>query len=230
MRAAWVWVEAASRLLAPDEREAVLGDLLEAGESSWSAMLSVLGLVLRREAQLWKSWKPWVAAFGLTLPSSFMLMSLSLTFAECLPLLSSNALGVKSHVSLTHVIVGTVIPETLMLLGMAFVDGYVVATLSRRTLWLSVVACLFPCLFCFERFRLHSLSPFCLMLFLLPAVWGVLGGVRRWRIGFKSTSGLAALLTLLAIFYFHGGWVVFAPLLWPAWYMAAIAPKRTQQT
>ena len=230
MRAGWVWVELAARPLQRNEREAVLGDLQERDESTWSALLSVLGLVIRREAQLWKSWKPWVAAFGLTLPSSFMLMSLSLTFAECLPLLSSDALGVKSHIILTHVIVGTVIPETLMLLGMAFVDGYVVAALSRRTLWVSAVACLFPCLFCFERFRLHSLSPFCLILFLLPAIWGILGGVRRWQIGFKSASGLAAILTLLAIFYFHGGWAVFAPLLWPAWYMAAIAPKRTQQT
>ena len=102
MRAGWVWVELAARPLQRNEREAVLGDLQERDESTWSALLSVLGLVIRREAQLWKSWKPWVAAFGLTLPSSFMLMSLSLTFAECLPLLSSDALGVKSHIILTH--------------------------------------------------------------------------------------------------------------------------------
>ena len=34
---AWPLVELASRLLEPDEREAVLGDLLEAEETAWQA-------------------------------------------------------------------------------------------------------------------------------------------------------------------------------------------------
>jgi len=59
----WSFVEAAARLLARDEREAVLGDLIEAGESTWQGVLSVLGLVFRREAVLWKSWRPWLAGF-----------------------------------------------------------------------------------------------------------------------------------------------------------------------
>src|SRR5208282_4963318 len=78
---AWNWplVEVAARLLERDEREAVLGDLLEARESAWDALTGVLGLAFRRQAQLWKSWRPWLAGFGVTLPSSFLLMGTSLS-------------------------------------------------------------------------------------------------------------------------------------------------------
>jgi hypothetical protein len=44
----WSVVEAAAQLLDRDEREAVLGDLLEAGESAWRGLIDVVGLVVRR--------------------------------------------------------------------------------------------------------------------------------------------------------------------------------------
>src|SRR5580658_3487904 len=72
-------VEVAAQLLGPFEREAVLGDLEEAGEGSWRGLLGVLGLVIRRETDLWRSWQPWAAAFGLALPSSFVLMGCSVS-------------------------------------------------------------------------------------------------------------------------------------------------------
>ena len=46
----WSLVEAAARLLACDEREAALGDLVEANENAWHGLFGVLGLVFRREA------------------------------------------------------------------------------------------------------------------------------------------------------------------------------------
>jgi hypothetical protein len=61
-----------SHLLKRDERDAVQGDLLESGESPWQSLLAVLGLVIRREAALWTNWRPWLAAFGLALPGSFL--------------------------------------------------------------------------------------------------------------------------------------------------------------
>jgi hypothetical protein len=70
-------VDLVSRLLPPDEREVVQGDLLEAGESAWQSALAVLGLIIRREATLWRNWRPWLAAFGLAFPSSFLLMGFS---------------------------------------------------------------------------------------------------------------------------------------------------------
>lgn len=71
-------------MLGRDEREAVLGDLFEAGEGSWQAMVAVIGLVLRREAEVWKIWRPWVAAFGLSVPCSFLLMGASLSVSSAL--------------------------------------------------------------------------------------------------------------------------------------------------
>ena len=72
-------VEMAARLLGPEEREAVLGDLAEAREGAWRSLCSVAGLVVRRQAMLWKSWRPWLAGFAIALPSSFLLMGVSLS-------------------------------------------------------------------------------------------------------------------------------------------------------
>ena len=75
----WSLVDAASRLLERPEREVVLGDLYEAGMGAWKGLLDVLGLVVRRQAALWQSWRPWLAGFGLALPASFLLMGVSLS-------------------------------------------------------------------------------------------------------------------------------------------------------
>ena len=63
----WSMVDAVSQLLERDEREAVRGDLAESGESAGQALMDVLGLVVRRHILHWKSWRPWLAAFGLAL-------------------------------------------------------------------------------------------------------------------------------------------------------------------
>jgi len=73
-RAAWPLVELAARLLEREEREAVLGDLAEAGENAWQALLDILRLECRRQALLWRSWRPWFAGFGIAFPSSLLLM------------------------------------------------------------------------------------------------------------------------------------------------------------
>src|SRR5450759_2133589 len=61
----WSLVETICRLLEPDERQAVLGDLAESGETGIRALAAVAGLVTRRQLGLWKSWRPWVALLGL---------------------------------------------------------------------------------------------------------------------------------------------------------------------
>jgi hypothetical protein len=75
----WSLLQVVVRLLEREEREAVLGDLLEAREDAWEALLGLLGLLLRRQALLWKNWRPWLAGFGVALPSSFLLMGASLS-------------------------------------------------------------------------------------------------------------------------------------------------------
>jgi hypothetical protein len=64
-RVSWWLAETASRLLEPDERDAVRGDLAESGETGRQALRAVLGLVIRRQAVLWKDWRPWLALLGL---------------------------------------------------------------------------------------------------------------------------------------------------------------------
>ena len=53
--------EMAAIFVAPKDRDAVLGDLAEKGASGWSALGSVLGLVVRQQMELWRAWQPWVA-------------------------------------------------------------------------------------------------------------------------------------------------------------------------
>ena len=81
-RVGWSPVDTIAQLLEREERDAVQGDLVEAGESPWQALLDVLGLVARRQAGVWRNWRPWLAAFGLAVPSSFLLMGFSLSVSR----------------------------------------------------------------------------------------------------------------------------------------------------
>src|ERR1700727_2507403 len=170
-----------SHLLEPHEREVVLGDLEEGGESARQSIFAILGLVIRREAALWTNWRPWLAAFGLALPFSFLLMGFSLSV--------SRAYQQYVGVSILHATGFNVGPgfallacNVMLLAGWAWTGGFVVGSVSRRTVWVSAILSFAPCLFCLERFRIHSLSRFCLLLFLPPAIWGAWRGLRIARI------------------------------------------------
>ncbi|NYF79237.1 hypothetical protein [Granulicella arctica] len=216
----WSLVDVASLLLESEEREAVRGDLEEINEGAWSGLLDVLGLIVRREAALWKSWQPWLAAFGLAFPSSFLLMGLSLSVSRTSqhwinPQADGLAMG-SAWLLICHV---------LLLIGWSWSGGFVVGSLSRRTLWVSIAATCSPCLFCLTRFGVQSLPPVCLFLFLAPAIWGVRQGLRRTRIQLSWAVILAALVTVLMVFTWSnvGLWALNWALLWPAWYMVATA-------
>ena len=240
-RADWALVNYASRLLAPSEREAVLGDLVESRDSGWQGLVGVLGLVFRRQALLWKNWRPWLAGFGVALPSSFLLMGASLSVSWsymrllCPELLQQASL---TRPSATVVLLG----QALLLIGWSWTGGFVVGSLSRRTLWASALLCYSPCLFCLSRFRLQSLSPVCLFLFLVPAIWGVYHGRRISSIKFSTAIALAIGVTLLMLpqwstagqhWWTPPRWSLNWLLLWPAWYLVATSwrfGKQIQQS
>jgi hypothetical protein len=67
-RMCWWLVDIVSRLLEPDERDAVRGDFEELGHSSGRALFELVGLVFRRQAAAWKGWRPWLALMGLVVP------------------------------------------------------------------------------------------------------------------------------------------------------------------
>jgi hypothetical protein len=206
-------VEFAAQLLERDEREAVLGDLLEARESLWQGVPDVLGLVLRRQVILWKNWRPWLAAFGIALPGSFLLMGFSLSVSWHLQ--NYERIGLPLLVS--HI---------LLLIAWSWTGGFVVASVSRRTLWVSIASTFLPCLFCLARFRGWSLPRLCLLLFLVPAIWGVFHGLRATRIKLRPAIVLAVALTMLMIAESSAGlWLMNWLLIWPTWYLVATARR-----
>ncbi len=235
----WPLVDAASRLLEREEREAVLGDLFETGEGVWKSLLDVLGLVFRRQVALWQSWRPWLAGFGLALPASFLLMGVSLSVAQryqlCAWLVRNYQFFDPKLVRETGLTVGPEIGfffcQFLLLLGLAWTAGFVVGRLSRRTLWSSALLCLSPCLFCLARFRIPVTSRMSLLLFLLPAIWGVWCGLRVVRIKLGLAVGLAVAMTVLMIRVWgvahtwstSGWWLANWLLIWPVWYLVANA-------
>lgn len=68
------WV---ARALDPAEREVVLGDLAESGESWNHALWEVFGLVVRREAALWLTPRPWLILIALVIPLGLLISVLS---------------------------------------------------------------------------------------------------------------------------------------------------------
>ncbi len=81
-RIAWWLVEVAARSLEAGEREAVSGDFLESGETGGQALRDVLGLVVRRQAELWKDWRPWLVLLGLVVPLGVLLSLVSRMTAD----------------------------------------------------------------------------------------------------------------------------------------------------
>ena len=231
MSAGWRLVDLASRLLERNEREAVLGDLTETREPPGPALMGVLGLALRRQADPWKSWRPWLAGFGVALPSSYLLMGASLSVAwSYMRLLCPELLAQASLTKPSAVLV--LLWHAFLLIGWSWTGGFVVGSVSRRTLWASALLCYSPCLRCLWLFRVESLSRFCLLLFLLPAIWGVHRGLRMSGMRLASALIVALGLTFLMIpTWSDGHWRWWSALQWtwnwalslPAWYLVFTA-------
>jgi hypothetical protein len=220
----WPLVEVAARLLERSEREAVLGDLLETGEGTWRGLLDVLGLVIRRQLSHWKNWRPWLAMFGLALPSSLLLMGVSVSVSSMYERLIDHRILGESPQAI-HGGFFQLLCRGLLLIGCSWACGFVMGSLSRRTLWASIASSCFACLFCLLRFREPSLSRLCLFLFLLPAIWGVRQALRLIRINLALAIFLATAITTLMILPSNsrGLWTLNWSLVWPAWYILATA-------
>lgn len=69
----WDLAVTAAGALDADEKNAVLGDLAESGVGGAKALSEICGLVVRRQAQLWMDWRPWVLLFAVVAPLGFVL-------------------------------------------------------------------------------------------------------------------------------------------------------------
>jgi hypothetical protein len=76
-RTGWVLALWISSVLERAEREAVVGDLAESGESGVRVLVNVFGLVIRRQAAVWKDSHLWAVLFILVIPFSFMLCTVA---------------------------------------------------------------------------------------------------------------------------------------------------------
>jgi hypothetical protein len=204
--------EIAAIFVAPRDRDAVLGDLAETGASGWSALGSVLGLVVRQQMELWRAWQPWVAS--------------SVAFAGSLLLLAvSFGLSVNTrHLLRGERGYGSVLFEALLMLSWAWTSGFVVGSLSGKTRWVSGILCAIPCLACVLRFQDTSLSRLCVLLFLLPGLVGAVQGVRRAHLSHRTALTLATAMTALMLVW-GGMYMRNWSFLLPAWWLVAHAER-----
>jgi hypothetical protein len=233
----WSFVETTAQLLEGEQREAVLGDLAEAGESAWKALLDILSLVVRLQAKLFKNWRPWFAALGVSLPASLLLMGASLSVSQSYQRFITPKLLELSGADSRSAFLA-LLCRVLLLIGWSWSSGSVVGSVSRKTVWMSAILCCSPCLFCLASFRVLSLSRFCLLLFLLPAIGGACQGLRGIRFKATPTIFFALTLTLLMIATWNNRgqswwsprpWIFEGTLIWPAWYLVATAQRQTHR-
>ena len=76
-RTCWALALAISSTLERTERDAVVGDLAESGESGGRVLLNVFGLAIRRQAAVLKDARLWAVLFILVIPFSFMLCTVA---------------------------------------------------------------------------------------------------------------------------------------------------------
>ena len=228
---AWPLVVFAARFLDRDEHEAVLGDLVEGGESAWQGLRAVLGLVLRRQALLWKAWRPWFASFVITIPASYLLSGVSIS-------VTCTAERVLWHKDLCpmlptgHEGYGLLLCHAVLLVVCAWAAGFLVGSLARRTVWVSAVLCVLPTLATLpSAFEMDPFLRWSMVLFLAPAVVGVLQAFRFGTMKLPSATLIAVTVTILLLLAWtnHALWVYNWFLLVPTWCLVATAhsPRRS---
>jgi hypothetical protein len=250
-RTCWWLVDMMSRLLEPDERDAVLGDLAESGATSPQAFRDLLGLVLRRQAALWMEWRPWLALMGLVAPLGMLLSLVSRDLAEGSAIYAWLYLNNWTWSFLTipgarrdlaHYGTGFFL-DYLTLMCWSWTCGFVLGSLSRRTV--GVNGALF-CLVVFgellavpQQHNPFTAAVFSLtfysvvlplilraVLLLLPALWGMHKGLRRARLPLLQTSVWSvaiAVLTARATGSLHvSGFLRWWPLLRAGWLLPGL--------
>jgi hypothetical protein len=217
---AWPLLEFTSRLLDHQDREVVLGDLLESNQNAWRGMLDIFGLACRRQAALWRDSRPWLAALAIAYPSSYLLMiaslSVSFTFQRVV-----NHKVYAGHWPTGHEGSLLLLCHIFLLIAWSWSSGYLVGSVSRRTVWVSAALSALPsvCFMC------SAVPKLCLFLFLPPAILGVRWGWQGARIPFRAASVLALTMTALMISAWSNEalWILNWALLLPAWYLVAEA-------
>jgi len=138
-RLCWQLVETLSRMLDPDERQAVRGDLAESGVSVVTALRDLLGLIVRRQVGLWTVWQPWLALFGVCGLAGVPLSRIAFRLNVDLGLqLMAYRHGAHFGTSLTpDQDMAFLLCLTVALLVWSWTCGFVLGSLSGRAVWLT---------------------------------------------------------------------------------------------
>lgn len=126
-----------SRTLEPELRDSVIGDLAELKLSERRAVCELLGLILRRQAPLWRTWRPWLALVGIVGPIGVLL---SLISVGVVSEIGRQALvywqyGVPYSSGLTNAQeIETLVCASLAVICWSWVGGFVMGTLSGQAI------------------------------------------------------------------------------------------------
>lgn len=146
-------VDRAARLLEPEERTVIIGDLAESGIDGWPALRDVLSLALRRQSALWNGWRPWVAVLGVIgivgLPLNLMAMLVLTSVGRQLTthwkygVSYSNGLTTPEEIALLVIL-------SFALSVFSWTGGFVLAAVSRHAIlttgFLYLLLCSWPLL------------------------------------------------------------------------------------
>jgi hypothetical protein len=221
----WPLVEFAAAPLGQEERDAVIGDSLEAGDSLWKALAGVLGLVLRRQLLRWRSWRPWFATFLLALPACYLLTHVSFSVVCTYERLMGMKVG---HWAPTgHEGFLMLLCHIFLLITWSWTSGFAVGSLSPRTLCSTIAVSGVTFLPYGMHLRFDSISAYYSLLFVAPAIWGILRGKRTHRLSLRTALLLATTMTVLtaSAWIDNALWVFNWLLLCPAWYLVATASR-----
>jgi hypothetical protein len=130
------FVAAIASTLEPHVREAVLGDLTELRVSLARTIYELLGLILKQEAQLWRTWRPWLALFGNVGAIGWLLSNVCLGVASDV---ARHALiywqyGVRYNSGLTGAQeIEVVVCTSFAVVCWSWIAGFTLSKLSGRT-------------------------------------------------------------------------------------------------
>jgi hypothetical protein len=215
-RLCWWLVERLSRRLEPGEKDAVLGDIAESGETGREALRDLLGFALRRKAaslaEVWREARSWLALAGLIAPVGMLAGGWS-SWDSWLGYVNRQintvvTQGVLAESAMTRTddilrLVGGI----LLIVGWAAAAGYVLGSLLRRRAWAYAAgAC--------ALLWLGRSAPI-LVLFPIPFLWGVRRGARSGALGMGRAGLLAvAIATLTLILQVEDSRAALARELW----------------
>jgi hypothetical protein len=218
-------VDSVACLLERDERDAVLGDSLEAGDGPVRALFGVLGFVFRRQLLLWKSWRPWLAVFVFGMPSTVLLMYVSVSVTCTFDRLMG--LNVGHWAPTGHEGFALLLCHIFLLITWSWTSGFTLGSLSPKTLWLNAASFVFLAFHNVDHFFIGSISRFSPFLFLIPAIWGIRQGMHTVRLRVTPALLLTVTMTVLMISAWTSNalWIFNWLLLSPALFLVLMARR-----